>query len=105
MAAVTTENKPKDVKEAIGGVVDTVNKRVSGKAWKIQKTPTVRAQKAKTLRRSWEQRTAERTRIQAVKALEKQLKDERQAEKDVGFPYKSRLVFYFFSLNSLLSMK
>ncbi|KAF7720563.1 hypothetical protein EC973_007446 [Apophysomyces ossiformis] len=79
MAATTA---PRDVKEAVAGVVDTQNKRVSGKSWKIQKTPTVRAQKAKSLRRTWEQRSQERKRIQAVKTLEKQMKDEKQAEKD-----------------------
>ncbi|KAL0074224.1 Cgr1 family-domain-containing protein [Phycomyces blakesleeanus] len=83
MVAVTEETRVyKDIKTAVGGVVDTVNKRVSGKAWKIQKTPTIRAQKAKTLRRTWEQRSAERTRDQTVKALERQLKDEKKAEKD-----------------------
>ncbi|KAG0168245.1 hypothetical protein DFQ28_005213 [Apophysomyces sp. BC1034] len=71
-----------DVKVAIGGLVDTQNKRVSGKSWKIQKTPTVRAQKAKSLRRTWEKREEERTRLKAVKTLEKQMKDEKQAEKD-----------------------
>ncbi|KAL0073305.1 hypothetical protein F4703DRAFT_1898355 [Phycomyces blakesleeanus] len=85
MVAVTEETRVyKDIKTAVGGVVDTVNKRVSGKAWKIQKTPTIRAQKAKTLRRTWEQRSAERTRDQTVKALERQLKDEKKAEKDVS---------------------
>ncbi|KAI7864172.1 hypothetical protein BDF14DRAFT_1694485, partial [Spinellus fusiger] len=65
------------------GAVETINKRVSGKAWKIQKTPTVRAQKSKSLRRTWEQRSEERGKQQTVKALERQLKEEKQAEKDV----------------------
>lgn len=55
----------------------------AGKNWKLRKTATGRAQKAKYLRRSWEQRTEERKKKEAVKALEKQMKDEIQAEKDV----------------------
>ncbi|KAI9020658.1 hypothetical protein CLU79DRAFT_703693 [Phycomyces nitens] len=83
MAATTEEKAYKDIKTAVGGVVETINKRVSGKNWKIQKTPTIRAQKAKTLRRTWTQRSAERTRDLTVKALERQMKDEKKAEKDV----------------------
>ncbi|KAI9319632.1 hypothetical protein BX666DRAFT_1852810 [Dichotomocladium elegans] len=74
----------KDLKVAVGGVVDTINKRVSGKAWKLKKTPTSRAQKAKSLRMTWEQRSEERAKLNAVKSLEKQLKDERKAEKDAS---------------------
>ncbi|KAI9477082.1 hypothetical protein BDB00DRAFT_776043 [Zychaea mexicana] len=73
-----------DPKTAVAGVVDTVNRRVSGKAWKLQKTATTRSQKAKTLRNSWAKRSAVRTKINQVKALEKQMKDEKQAEKDVS---------------------
>ncbi|KAI9252369.1 hypothetical protein BDA99DRAFT_444041 [Phascolomyces articulosus] len=72
-----------DPKIAVAGEVDKINKRVSGKSWKLQKTATSRTQKAKTLRNSWAKRTAERTRINQVKALEKQMKDDKQAEKDV----------------------
>lgn len=94
-----------DIKTAVAGVVDTQHKRVSGesantclhaqdllmivliwlgKNWKLQKTPTVRAQKAKSLRKAWAQRMEERNKLQAAKALEKQMKDEIQAEKDVS---------------------
>ncbi|KAI8583137.1 hypothetical protein K450DRAFT_224384 [Umbelopsis ramanniana AG] len=72
-----------DLKEAVGGKVETITKRVSGKNWKLQKTPTHRAQMSKKLRKSWEQRSQERTKQETVKALEKQMKDEKQAEKDV----------------------
>jgi rRNA-processing protein CGR1 len=55
-----------------------------GKNWKVQKTPTHRAQMSKKLRKTWDQRTEERKKKDAVKALEKQMKDEKQAEKDVS---------------------
>ncbi|KAL1932474.1 hypothetical protein VTP01DRAFT_8152 [Rhizomucor pusillus] len=80
---MTDKASTADPKVAEGGVVDTQNRRVSGKNWKLRKTATGRAQKAKYLRRSWEQRTEERKKKEAVKALEKQMKDEIQAEKDV----------------------
>ncbi|KAI8885036.1 hypothetical protein K501DRAFT_180816 [Backusella circina FSU 941] len=74
----------KDTKTAdVGGVVDTINKRVSGKNWKVQKTATGRNQQSKKLRKTWEQRTTERNRLNAAKQLEKNLKAEKQAEKDV----------------------
>ncbi|CAO3647767.1 unnamed protein product [Cunninghamella blakesleeana] len=71
-----------DSKIPVAGTINKVTKRVSGKNWKLQKTATVRTQQPKSLRRSWEKRSEERKRIQTVKALEKQLKDEKQAEKD-----------------------
>ncbi|KAI9250027.1 hypothetical protein BY458DRAFT_550552 [Sporodiniella umbellata] len=66
----------------IGGVVDKVNKRVSGKIWKITKTAAVRNQQPKQLRKNWSQRTKERERDAASKNLEKALKQEKQDEKD-----------------------
>ncbi|KAG2225363.1 hypothetical protein INT45_005607 [Circinella minor] len=69
-------------KIAVGGEVEKINRRVSGKSWKLQKTATGRTQKSKTLRNSWAKRSEERTKINQVKALEKQLKDEKQAAKD-----------------------
>ncbi|KAF1807414.1 hypothetical protein FB192DRAFT_1355632 [Mucor lusitanicus] len=79
MVAVTKNGSKADV----GGVVDTINKRVSGKNWKIQKTATARNQQPKQLRKNWDQRSKERARNDATKSLEKQLKAEKQAEKDV----------------------
>ncbi|KAI8084360.1 uncharacterized protein B0P05DRAFT_535225 [Gilbertella persicaria] len=80
MVAVTKDNSKAD----IAGVVDTINKRVSGKNWKIQKSATVRNQQPKQLRRNWEQRSKERARNDVVKTLERQLKAEKQAAKDVS---------------------
>jgi hypothetical protein len=40
-------------------------------------------QQSKKLRKNWEQRTTERNKLNAAKQLEKQLKGEKQAEKDV----------------------
>ncbi|KAI8372504.1 hypothetical protein EDC96DRAFT_50895 [Choanephora cucurbitarum] len=80
MVAVTKNNS----KANVGGVVDTVNKRVSGKNWKVQKSATVRNQQPKQLRRSWDQRSKERARNDAVKTLERQLKADKQAAKDVS---------------------
>ncbi|CDH53755.1 predicted protein [Lichtheimia corymbifera JMRC:FSU:9682] len=72
----------KDIKVAEGGVVETITNRVSGKNWKLKKTATVRAQKSKSLRNSWAKRSAERAKMDAVKTLERQLKADKQAEKD-----------------------
>ncbi|KAI9361316.1 hypothetical protein BD770DRAFT_317679 [Pilaira anomala] len=85
MVALTKNNSKADV----AGVVDTINKRVSGKNWKIQKSATVRTQMPKSLRKNWEQRTKERSRDASAKTLEKSLKAEKQAVKDVSF-------FFFF---------
>ncbi|CAO3589888.1 unnamed protein product [Absidia cylindrospora] len=71
-----------DTKVPVGGAIEKITKRVSGKVWKLQKSPTVRTQQPKSLRKSWEKRTQERQRLQTVRALEKQMKDEKQAEKD-----------------------
>lgn len=54
-----------------------------GKNWKIQKTATSRTQQPKQLRKNWDQRSKERARNDATKTLEKQLKADKQAEKDV----------------------
>lgn len=55
-----------------------------GKNWKVQKSATVRNQQPKQLRRSWDQRSKERARNDAVKTLERQLKADKQAAKDVS---------------------
>lgn len=101
------EEKKLDMKEAVAGKVETITKRVSGqcfwvriskclvlnskllllktgKNWKVQKTPTHRAQMSKKLRKTWDQRTEERQKKEAVKKLERQMKDEKQADKDVS---------------------
>ncbi|ORY92104.1 hypothetical protein BCR43DRAFT_445534 [Syncephalastrum racemosum] len=85
MAEIPKSEAPLDLKEAVAGVVDLQHKRVSGKSWKLQKTPTVRAQKTKHLRRTWAQRSEERAKQEAVKAREREMKDEIQAEKDVRY--------------------
>ncbi|KAI8641699.1 hypothetical protein BD408DRAFT_203829 [Parasitella parasitica] len=78
MVAVTKNGSKADV----GGVIDTINKRVSGKNWKIQKTATGRNQQPKQLRKSWDQRSKERARNDTTKNLERQLKADKQAVKD-----------------------
>ncbi|RUS24753.1 Cgr1 family-domain-containing protein [Jimgerdemannia flammicorona] len=78
-----------DIKTAIGGVVDRINNRVSalipGKSWKLAKAPTKRAQMPRTLRKSWDQRLDERKKLEMVKTLQKEMKDEKKADKDVRF--------------------
>ncbi|KAI8329045.1 hypothetical protein BC941DRAFT_363186 [Chlamydoabsidia padenii] len=81
---MVSTNQEVDIKVPVGGTIDKITKRVSGKVWKLQKTPTVRTQQPKSLRKSWEKRTQERQRLETVRALEKQMKDEKQAEKDVS---------------------
>ncbi|KAJ7492756.1 hypothetical protein FB451DRAFT_1219488 [Mycena latifolia] len=55
--------------------------RVSGKSWKTQKTATVRSHlQAGVKTKSWEDRVAQTKKAQAIKKLETELKDEKQAD-------------------------
>ncbi|KAG8758489.1 rRNA-processing protein cgr1 [Serendipita sp. 396] len=55
--------------------------RVSGKNWKTQKTATVRSNLPNGVKsRSWEDRKRKDTQLAAVKALQKELQDEKKAE-------------------------
>jgi len=55
--------------------------RVSGKNWKGTKTATVRSHLPTGVKsKSWEERKRKDTKIVAIKALEKELKDEKLAE-------------------------
>ncbi|PVG01935.1 hypothetical protein CPB86DRAFT_689759, partial [Serendipita vermifera] len=55
--------------------------RVSGKNWKQQKTATVRSHLQTGVRtKSWDERRRKDTKMAAVKALQKELKDEKLAE-------------------------
>ncbi|ORX96248.1 hypothetical protein K493DRAFT_350926 [Basidiobolus meristosporus CBS 931.73] len=56
--------------------------RVSGKTWKQPKTAYRRSHLPAGVRQDWAARTRERQRIQAVKAIEKELKDEKQRIKE-----------------------
>ncbi|KAF8213190.1 hypothetical protein K438DRAFT_1803534 [Mycena galopus ATCC 62051] len=55
--------------------------RVSGKSWKSQKTATVRSHLQDGVKtKSWEDRMNQTKKAQAIKKLERELKDEKQAE-------------------------
>jgi len=57
------------------------NGRVSGKNWKSPKTATVRSHLQRAVRTtSWEARKERETKNAAIKALQKELKDEKAAE-------------------------
>ncbi|KAJ7706320.1 hypothetical protein B0H17DRAFT_1036723 [Mycena rosella] len=56
--------------------------RVSGKNWKQQKTATVRSHLQDGVKtKSWEDRVAQTKKAHAIKKLQTELKDEKQAEK------------------------
>ncbi|KIM66316.1 hypothetical protein SCLCIDRAFT_365330 [Scleroderma citrinum Foug A] len=57
------------------------NGRVSGKPWKAQKMATVRSQASKGRKTQWEERMERTKREKAIKKLENELKEEKQAEK------------------------
>ncbi|KAJ1723885.1 hypothetical protein LPJ53_001794 [Coemansia erecta] len=57
-------------------------RRVSGRTWKDAKKPTNRSMIHKSLRKTYDQRMEEKTKLQATKALENELKQEKKAEKD-----------------------
>ena len=54
-----------------------------GKTWKHPKTATRRSQQPRSLHKSWNERLRERNEKEALKMLEKELKDEKEAEKKV----------------------
>ncbi|TFK30782.1 hypothetical protein FA15DRAFT_662832 [Coprinopsis marcescibilis] len=54
--------------------------RVSGKAWKMQKTATVRSQLQPSLRTKWDDRKRQETKDKAVKKLQTELKEEKEAD-------------------------
>ncbi|KAG6832294.1 hypothetical protein H0H92_003527 [Tricholoma furcatifolium] len=57
------------------------NGRVSGKSWKAPKTATVRSQLPEGLKtKSWDDRMRKTQQAQAIKKLEAELKEEKQAE-------------------------
>ncbi|CAG8526448.1 4151_t:CDS:2 [Funneliformis caledonium] len=62
-------------------ILPIIARRVSGKIWKHPKKATHRSQLARGLRKSWNERLKERNEKQALKMLEKELKDEKEAEK------------------------
>ncbi|KAJ1777417.1 hypothetical protein GGH19_003118 [Coemansia sp. RSA 1807] len=55
--------------------------RVSGRPWKSLKKPTNRTMMAKSLRRSHEQRMQQDRDQKSLKLMEKELRDEKEAEK------------------------
>ncbi|KAJ1837929.1 hypothetical protein LPJ73_007199 [Coemansia sp. RSA 2703] len=57
-------------------------RRVSGRTWKDPKKPAHRSMIHKSLRKTYDQRMEEKTKLQATKALENELKQEKKAEKD-----------------------
>ncbi|CAG8566721.1 3552_t:CDS:2 [Ambispora gerdemannii] len=58
-----------------------IARRVSGKVWKHPKSATRRSQLPRGLSKTWEQRLEERRAQQAVKTLQKELKEEKEAKK------------------------
>ncbi|KIJ68588.1 hypothetical protein HYDPIDRAFT_82333 [Hydnomerulius pinastri MD-312] len=55
--------------------------RVSGKAWKVAKSATVRSQSSVGHKTKWDGRMEKTQREQAMKKLQNELKDEKNAEK------------------------
>lgn len=77
---ITSSKKLMDSSSAIP-LAPTKAGRVSGKNWKGAKTPTVRSNLPRGVKsKSWEDRKRKDTQLTAVKALEKELKDEKAAE-------------------------
>ncbi|KAI9461794.1 hypothetical protein HD554DRAFT_2176159 [Boletus coccyginus] len=62
-------------------LAQSANGRVSGKPWKLAKTATVRSQSSAGHKTKWHVRMEKTTREHAVKKLEVELKQEKQAEK------------------------
>ncbi|KIM47881.1 hypothetical protein M413DRAFT_212412 [Hebeloma cylindrosporum] len=65
----------------IMSLASSSNGRVSGKPWKAQKSPTVRSHLPEGVRtKSWEDRMQKTQKALAIKKLETELKEEKQAE-------------------------
>ncbi|KAF9244575.1 hypothetical protein BU15DRAFT_71543 [Melanogaster broomeanus] len=62
-------------------LASSANGRVSGKAWKAAKSATVRSQSSVGHKTKWQVRMEKTTREKAIKKLETELKEEKQAEK------------------------
>ncbi|KAJ6519684.1 hypothetical protein C8R45DRAFT_952374 [Mycena sanguinolenta] len=59
----------------------SANGRVSGKSWKLLSTATVRSHLQDGVKtKSWDARMAETQKAQAIKKVERELKEEKQAE-------------------------
>ncbi|KAF4573048.1 rRNA-processing protein cgr1 [Pleurotus pulmonarius] len=62
-------------------VASSSNGRVSGKSWKGQKSATVRSHLPNGVKtKSWQDRMEQAKKAQAIKRLQQELKDEKQAE-------------------------
>ncbi|KAJ3491074.1 hypothetical protein NLI96_g1006 [Meripilus lineatus] len=55
--------------------------RVSGKPWKSQKTATVRSNLPQGVKTKWDERMEKTKKAKAIKLLQTELKEEKQAEK------------------------
>ncbi|KAF8846253.1 hypothetical protein BDN67DRAFT_1064732 [Paxillus ammoniavirescens] len=62
-------------------LASTANGRVSGKSWKLAKSATVRSQSSTGHKTKWHVRMEKTTREQAIKKLQTELKEDKQAEK------------------------
>ncbi|KAL1748554.1 hypothetical protein HDZ31DRAFT_60289 [Schizophyllum fasciatum] len=74
-SATSPEAPAVDLASSSGG-------RVSGKAWKLQKTATVRSHLPEGVRtKKWEDRMEKDKKAQAIKKLQAELKEEQEAER------------------------
>ncbi|CAG8501742.1 7056_t:CDS:2 [Paraglomus occultum] len=58
-----------------------IARRVSGKIWKHPKLATRRTQMSKSLRKTWDLRVQERKEREALKLIEKEIKDREEAKR------------------------
>lgn len=61
-------------------LTNTANGRVSGKGWKMQRTATRRSHLSEGLKSSFEERMEKTQKEKAFKKLQKELKEEKEAE-------------------------
>ncbi|KZV75516.1 hypothetical protein PENSPDRAFT_647062 [Peniophora sp. CONT] len=62
-------------------IASSSNGRTSGKPWKAQKAPTVRSRLMPGVKsKSWDDRMEKTKKAQAIKKLQEELKDEKQAD-------------------------
>lgn len=67
--------------------------RVSGKPWKSQKTATKRSMLPRGVKQTFEERKRKESSIEAMKKLEREMKEEKDAERQV-----CRVEFYNYTL-------
>ncbi|KAI0080264.1 hypothetical protein K474DRAFT_1657972 [Panus rudis PR-1116 ss-1] len=76
----STSTSPEPTSEPVISLAPSAAGRVSGKPWKVPKSATVRSHLPEGVKTKWEERMEKTKKEKAMKALQKELKEEKEAE-------------------------